>query len=82
MKPESERYAEVGYSKDRREIQLLIPHGTHWSDLAKSIDFLARNVFPKLPRGCTACTSGDHLIIRERLENVIKVDLEQKTILP
>lgn len=81
MKPQGERFAEVGYSKEHREIQLLVPHGTRVADLAKTIDFLTRDVFTKLPRGCTACTSGDHLIIRERLEHVIRVDLDQKTII-
>lgn len=80
MKTEGQRFAEVGYSKETRAIELVVPHGTHVADLAKYMDFLARDVFSKLPRGCTACTSGDHLIIRERLENVIRVDLDQKAI--
>lgn len=77
----SERVAEVGYSKARGEIQLTLPHGTRVADLSKLIEYLARDVFPKLPRGCLACTSGDHLIIREHLENVIRVDLDQRTII-
>src|SRR5262249_15924653 len=75
------RVAEIGYSKESREIQLSVPYGTHLTDLSKVMEFLSRDVFWKLPRGCTACTSGDHLIIRERLENVILVDLDQRTIL-
>ena len=74
------RLAEVGYSKDRREIQLTVPHGTKLADLSKYMDYLQRDIFSKLPRGCTTCTSGDHLIIRERLENVIRVDLDRKQI--
>jgi hypothetical protein len=80
MKPDGERFAEVGYSKEQRQIELLVPYGTKVADLAKTIDFLARDVFSKLPRGCTPCTSGDHFIIRERLENVIKVDLDKQVI--
>jgi len=72
------REAEIGYSKDARQIQVTVPHGTKLADLAKVIDFMARDIFAKLPRGCTNCTSGDHLIIREQLENVIKVDLDQR----
>jgi hypothetical protein len=72
------REAEIGYSKDARQIQVTVPHGTKLADLAKLIDFMARDIFAKLPRGCTNCTSGDHLIIREQLENVIKVDLDQR----
>jgi hypothetical protein len=80
MKPEGEQYAEVGYSKETREIQLLVPPGTHVAEIAKAIDFLARDVFSKLPRGCPNCTSGDHVHIRERLSNVILVDLNKKVI--
>ena len=81
MNEESARFAEVGYSKENRAIELLVPHGTRIADLAKVIGFLTKDVFSKLPRGCTNCTSGDHFIIRERLENVIRVDLEKQTIL-
>ena len=80
MSPDPIKYAEVGYSKENREIELVVPHGTHVAELAKAIDFLGKDVFSKLPRGCTNCTSGDHLIIRERLENVIHVDLNNKVI--
>ncbi len=72
------REVEVGYSKDAREISISVPTGTKLADLAKVIDFMAKDIFAKLPRGCTNCTSGDHLIIRERLENVIKVDIDQR----
>jgi hypothetical protein len=72
------REAEIGYSKETREIQVTVPYGTKLADLAKLIDFMAKDIFAKLPRGCTNCTSGDHLIVRERLENVIKVDLDQR----
>jgi urease accessory protein UreE len=78
---EQAQVAEVGYSKEGRELQVTLPHGTRMADLTKVLEFLARDVFSKLPRGCTACHSGDHLIIREQLENVIRVDLNQKAIL-
>ena len=72
------REAQIGYSRESREISISVPPGTKLADLAKLIDFMARDIFSKLPRGCTNCTSGDHLIIREQLENVIKVDLDQR----
>lgn len=81
MKPEVQHLAEVGYSKEGREIQLTVPHGTRSAELAKILEFMARDVFSKLPRGCNNCTSGDHLVIRERLEHVIRVDLEQRVVL-
>jgi hypothetical protein len=72
------REATIGYSRETREIQVVVPHGTKLADLARVIDFMAKDIFAKLPRGCTNCTSGDHLIIREQLENVITVDLDQR----
>jgi hypothetical protein len=67
--------AEVGYGKDGvvPRIEVVLPHGTKLKDLArfKFQDFVAR-----LPRGCQACLSGEPLIIRERLEHVVRIDLE------
>jgi hypothetical protein len=81
MKDNNKRVAEVGYSKGSRNLEIALPAGTRLTDLSKVIDYLARDVFSKLPRGCTACTSGDHLIIRERLDDIIRVDLDQKAII-
>jgi hypothetical protein len=75
------RVAELHYSKDAHRIELVVPHGTKTADLAKIIDFMSKDVLGKLPRGCLACTSGDHFHIRERLENVIRVDLDQRRII-
>ena len=75
------RELEIGYDKDSREIQVLVPYGVKLAELTKVIDFMARDIFSKLPRGCTACTSGDHLVIRQRLENVIRVDLDQQVVM-
>jgi hypothetical protein len=80
MKDNNKRVAEVGYSKGSRSLEIALPAGTRLTDLSKVIDYLARDVFSKLPRGCTACTSGDHLVIRERLDDIIRVDLDQKVI--
>lgn len=75
------RTAELQYSKADKRLELVVPHGTKSADLAKIIDYMSREVFPKLPRGCQSCTSGDNFHIRERLENVIRVDLDSHTIL-
>lgn len=75
------RTAELQYSPDYNRIELVVPKGTKLVDLAKVIDALGRGKFGHLPRGCLACTSGDNFVIRERLENVIRVDLDKATML-
>ena len=75
------RTAELQYSPDYNRIELVVPKGTRLADLSKIIDALGKGKFGHLPRGCLACTSGDNFIIRERLENVIRVDLERATML-
>jgi hypothetical protein len=77
-----QRLAELGYSKERGTIELVLPYGTKLEELStKYRDVIFRDALSKLPRGCPACTSGDNFIIRERLENVIQVDLESGEIL-
>ena len=75
----SKRIAELHYSKERPipVAELVVPHGTRLLDLLKVQDLISREVLPQIsPRGCQACLSGCDLIIRERLENVIRVDLD------
>jgi hypothetical protein len=77
----AEHIAEVGYSKDMKRIEVVVPHGTKNADLSKVMAVLfSKDIIGRLPRGCTACTSGDHLLIRERLDNVIRVDLTTKAV--
>lgn len=76
-----EQIAELGYSKDYGRIELLVPHGTKLAELSKIRDQLFGDWVSRLPRGCQACTSGESLIIRERLEHVLLVDLESMRIL-
>jgi len=74
----SARVAEIGYSKDLRRLDITVPNGTRFADLAKIFDRLStENIIGRLPRGCPQCTSGDHLNIREQLEDVIQVDLDR-----
>lgn len=82
MEASAARIAELGYSKDAGRIELTVPHGTKFKDLSKIIEKLAVPDFAgRLPRGCLQCTSGDHFNIRERLEHVIRVDLDKNVIL-
>jgi hypothetical protein len=75
------RVAELSYSKDYNRIELVVPHGTKSAQLGKMLEVLSREALARLPRGCPQCTSGDHLLIREQLENVIRVDLDKGTVL-
>ncbi len=76
------RVAEVGYSKDLNRIEVVVPHGTKTANLGEVLGVLfSKDIVARLPRGCSACTSGDHLLIRERLEEVIRVDLDKKAVI-
>lgn len=68
--------AELGYSTELKSIELVVPHGTKMAELSKIINSLNESgIIGRLPRGCNTCTSGDHFNVRERLEEVIRVDL-------
>ena len=73
--------AELGYSKELGRIELLLPHGTKLTSLATIRDELFGEWISRLPRGCQSCTSGESLVIRERLEHVLPIDLEQMRVL-
>lgn len=78
----TQRVAEVGYSKDLRQIEVVVPHGTKNANLNEVLGVVfSKDVIGRLPRGCSSCTSGDHLIIRERLEEVVRVDLDKKAVI-
>jgi len=76
----SKRVAEVQYSTSigsRPIVEMSVPQGTHMSEIAKSIDTLSKELFPKIgPRGCAPCISGIDFNIRERLNEVVRIDLE------
>jgi hypothetical protein len=71
------KIAEVHFSKKPSgRVELLVPRGTKLKDVLKAQEVLSRELFPKLsPRGCLPCISGVPFLIREKLDNVIKVDL-------
>ena len=71
------KHAKLGYSKERREIELVVPFGTKTEQLSAIMATVFRpGVLGPLGRGCQTCTSGDHLLVREELEKVIEVNLE------
>jgi len=70
--------AEIQFSKDAPtpSIEVSVPHGTTFREVTKLQEMISKDLITKIsPRGCQACLSGFHFTIRERLENVIKVDL-------
>jgi hypothetical protein len=75
------RTAELQYSPEYARLELVMPHGTKTAELAKLRDILFTDLVARLPRGCPACLSGDSLLIRERLENVLHVDLESMKVI-
>ena len=77
-----EHVAQIGYSKEHNRIEIVVPHGTKTADLSKYMAVLfSSNIISRLPRGCQTCTSGDHLLVREELADVIQVDLDKKVVI-
>jgi hypothetical protein len=74
---------QVGYSKETSTIELTVPRGTKTADMHKIMaTVFTPSIIGHLPgRGCQTCTSGDHLLVREALENVIRVDLDKKAVI-
>ena len=74
--------AEIGYSKEYNRLELLVPHGTKTADFSKILDIIFnKDIISRLPRGCDRCTSGDHFLVREKLEHVVRVDLAKKQVI-
>jgi hypothetical protein len=70
------KIAEIGYSKETNQFELVVPHGTKTAELHSIISSLqTKNLVARLPRGCNTCLSGSQWNIRERLQEVINVDL-------
>ena len=69
--------AQLGYSKETNQLELVVPHGTKTADLHTIVTSLQKNgIIARLPRGCNTCLSGSQFNIREKLQEVINVDLE------
>ena len=80
---DSHHIAELQYGKvdGMSRLELVVPSGTKLKDLARFEEVIFKDIVNRLPRGCQACLSGEPLFIRERLENVIRVDLESGKVL-
>ncbi|MEA2878478.1 MAG: hypothetical protein QOF14_3674 [Hyphomicrobiales bacterium] len=72
------RLGELAYSKEYNRIELVVPHGTKLKDIGPIwTKIFGSDLAARLPRGCPNCHSGDHLLIRERLEHVLQIDLDK-----
>ena len=68
--------AHVSYSPHSKQIEIVLPRGTKYADLSHVLrNVLGPNGIARLPRGCSTCTSGDHLLIREELAETVQVEL-------
>ncbi len=77
----SANVAELQYSREYGRLEIVVPHGTKASQLAKLHASLFTDLVKRLPRGCLACLSGEPFVIRERLEHVLRVDLDSMKVL-
>jgi hypothetical protein len=78
----STRVAELQYSPEYSRLEVTLPFGTKAAEFAKLRDQLfSEDIVGKLPRGCPNCLSGEPFLIRERLEHVVRVDLDSMEVL-
>lgn len=78
------KHAEIHYTKEgpAPRVELVVPYGTTVSSTFRVLEVIEKEVISKItPRGCQPCYSGVHFNIRERLENVLTVDLESGKIM-
>ncbi|WP_142684719.1 hypothetical protein [Chitinophaga polysaccharea] len=71
------RTAEIHYGDDGR-VDVAVPKGTKLEEITKLQSMVIKQINP---RGCQACLSGVHFNIREKLEQVIKVDLDKMAVI-
>jgi hypothetical protein len=63
-------------------VELVVPHGTSLAELVRLQEMISSEINPKIsPRGCQPCVSGLDFRIRERFEEVIRVDLDAMKII-
>ena len=80
MESSGERVAELSYN-GKGQLELAIPSGTKMVEVAKLREALFTDLIGRLPRGRPACLSCDNLVIRERFEHVIRIDLDRMDII-
>jgi hypothetical protein len=80
MEPGGERVAQLSYN-GKGQLELAIPYGMKTAELAKLREALFTDLIGRLPRGCPACLSGDNLVIRERFEHVVQIDLDRMDVI-
>ena len=75
-------FAELRIINDGKNniVEATVPNGTRLADAVKLQTVISDKVLKNL-RGCPACISGAHIIIRERLDDVIKVDLDKMEVI-
>jgi hypothetical protein len=72
--------AEIYFSRQGvvPSVEIVVPYGTTLGQVAALHQVISKEAISKIsPRGCAQCTSGVHLTIREKLEEVIRVELPQ-----
>ena len=73
----ADRKAVLGYSPKTGHMELIVPFGTRFADLASVLQQIDVSAIARLPRGCNACISGHPFNIREAYEEVVNVELPQ-----
>jgi hypothetical protein len=81
MEP-GKRQAEIHFTKEgvRPQVEVVVPQGTLSKDLVRIHEIIDNDLIPRLT-GCGGCYSGLDLIVRNRLDQVIRVDLESGQII-
>jgi hypothetical protein len=75
-KPKLQAKIGAGMSSGLPTVEVVVPHGTAFAQVAAMHETISRQAIAKIsPRGCQQCSSGVPISIREKLENVILVDL-------
>ncbi len=70
-----EAIAQVLHSDCRPTVEVSVPAGTPFNQIAVNQNLLVDIVRKLGPRGCETCLSGRDILIRERYEEVINVAL-------
>ena len=68
--------ATLGYDREAHTIELVVPPGTKHGEIAELRELVFGSLIARLPRGCQTCLSGDNFNVRESLDNVIRVNIE------